>query len=127
MKMICAIAAYEGTYQGYHGTITRFVDEFSSYKEAVEAAREESYNIMYDFSNVYKILEQELADYIEDTGEYREDVIEGMRDEIYENNLAFDIYYLNETKIKDKTLMQLNEEFYQNPEDFLEKYEAEEF
>lgn len=125
--MICAIVAYEGTYQGYHGIITRFVDEFSSYEEAVEAAREESYNVMYDSFQVYRILEQDLADYIEDTGECREDVIEEVRDEIYENNLAFDIYYLDETKIEGKTLIQLDEEFYQDPEEFLEKYGAEEF
>ena len=125
--MICAIAAYEGVYQGLHGIISRFVDEFSSYEEAEEAAREESYNVMYDSFKVAKILEQDLSDYIEDTGERREDVIDKVRDEIYENNLAFDIYYLNETKIKDKTLKQLNEEFYWNPEEFLDKYEAERF
>ena len=125
--MICAIAAYEGTYQGYHGIITRFVDEFSSYEEAVEAAIEESYNVMYDSFQVYKIFEQELADYIEDTDERDEMRIEEMRDEIYENNLAFDIYYLDKTKIENKTLKQLDEEFYQDPEGFLEKYEAEEF
>ena len=125
--MICAIAAYESTYQGLHGIITRFVDEFSSYEEAVEAAREESYNVMYDSFKVAKILEQDLSDYIEDTGERREEVIEDMRDQIYEDNLAFDIYYLDKAKVKDKTLRQLDEEFYQDPEGFLEKYEAREF
>ena len=125
--MICAIAAYEGTYQGYHGIISRFVGEYSSHEEAAEDAKEESYSIMFNDFRVSKILEQDLADYIEDTGERREDVIDEVREEIYENNLAFDIYYLNETKIKDKTLKQLNEEFYRNPEEFLDKYEAERF
>lgn len=125
--MICAIAAYEGTYQGYHGIVSRFVGEYSSYEEAAEDAKEESYSIMFNDFRVSKILEQDLADYIEDTGERREDVIDEVREEIYQNNLAFDIYYLNETKIKDKTLKQLNEEFYWNPEEFLDKYEAERF
>ena len=102
------------------------IDEY--YKEFINTGKESFYDFLEEkLQEAQNNGNQELADYIEDTDEHREDVIDEVREEIYENNLAFDIYYLDETKIKGKTLTQLDEEFYQDPEGFLEKYEAEEF
>ena len=121
--MIYAAFIAEGIYQGLHGIEQREIIEASSLKEAHEIATEMSIELMGSYSAVYEELEAELQDEI-DT-DWTEKRIEELRAEIYDNNVYYDLYELDEEKIKDKSYEDLIEEFYNDPEEFLDKYQKE--
>ena len=122
--MIYAAFIAEGIYQGLHGIEQREIIEASSLKEAHEIATEMSIELMGSYSAVYEELEAELQDEI-DT-DWTEKRIEELRAEIYDNNVYYDLYELDEEKIKDKSYEDLIEEFYNDPEEFLDKYQKDE-
>ena len=122
--MIYAAFIAESIYQGLHGIEQREIIEASSLKEAHEIATEMSIELMGSYSAVYEELEAELQDEI-DT-DWTEKKIEELRAEIYDNNVYYDLYELDEEKIKDKSYEDLIEEFYNDPEEFLDKYQKDE-
>ena len=122
--MVYAAFIAESIYQGLHGIEQREIIEASSLKEAHEIATEMSIELMGSYSAVYEELEAELQDEI-DT-DWTEKRIEELRAEIYDNNVYYDLYELDEEKIKDKSYEDLIEEFYNDPEEFLDKYQKDE-
>jgi len=122
--MIYAAFIAEGIYQGLHGIEQREIIEASSLKEAHEIATEMSIELMGSYSAVYEELEAELQDEID--SDWTEKRIEELRAEIYDNNVYYDLYELDEEKIKDKSYEDLIEEFYNDPEEFLDKYQKDE-
>lgn len=121
--MVYAAFIAEGIYQGLHGIEQREIIEASSLKEAHEIATEISIELMGSYSAVYEELEAELQDEIDP--DWTEKRIEELRAEIYDNNVYYDLYELDEEKIKDKSYEDLIEEFYNDPEEFLDKYQKE--
>lgn len=122
--MVYAAFIAESIYQGLHGIEQREIIEASSLKEAHEIATEMSIELMGSYSAVYEELEAELQDEI-DT-DWTEKRIEELRAEIYDNNVYYDLYELDEEKIKDKSYEDLVKEFYNDPEEFLDKYQKNE-
>lgn len=122
--MIYAAFIAEGIYQGLHGIEQREIIEASSLKEAHEIATEMSIELMGSYSAVYEELEAELQDEID--SDWTEKRIEELRAEIYDDNVYYDLYELDEEKIKDKSYEDLIEEFYNDPEEFLDKYQKDE-
>ena len=122
--MVYAAFIAESIYQGLHGIEQREIIEASSLKEAHEIATEMSIELMGSYSAVYEELEAELQDEI-DT-DWTEKRIEELRAEIYDNNVYYDLYELDEEKIKDRSYEDLIEEFYNDSEEFLDKYQKNE-
>lgn len=123
--MIFAIVAAEGIYQGLHGINDKTLVEVSDWKEAIEIAIEMSLEVMDSYSQVYDTLEAEVQEEIDfnDTVNWTDERIEKLRTEIYRSNLYFDIFELDENKIKDIPSEQLEAEFFNDEETFLSEYQ----
>lgn len=128
--MIYAAFIAEGIYQGSNGIEQREIIEASSLKEAHEIATEISLELMGSYSAVYEELEAMVQEEIDanDTINWTEQKIENLRAKIYDENVYYDLYELDEEKIKNKTYEDLEEELYNDFEDkdlkeFLDKYQ----
>lgn len=127
--MIYAAFIAEGIYQGLHGIEQREIIEASSLKEAHEIATEMSLELMGSYSVVYEELDAEVQDEIDtnDRVNWTEKRIEELKADIYDENVYYDLYKLDEEKIKDKSYKDLEEEFYNDIEEFLIKYQSEDY
>lgn len=128
--MIYVAFIAEGIYQGLNGIEQREIIEASSLKEAHEIATEISLELMGSYSAVYEELEAMVQEEIDanDTINWTEQKIENLRAKIYDENVYYDLYELDEEKIKNKTYEDLEEELYNDFEDkdlkeFLDKYQ----
>ena len=123
--MIYAIIATEQMYDGLHGIEDREIIEVSSLKEAEEIAIELSLEVMNSYTFICDELEQIVQDEIDDndTVKWTDKRIEELRAEIYNENVNYYIYELDEEKIKDDSYEQLEEWLYDDLEDFLAKYQ----
>lgn len=119
-------AAYitEGIYQGLHGIEQKEILIVSCLKEAHEIATEMSLELMGSYSAVYEELETMVQDEID--ANWTEEEVEKLRAEIYNENVYYDLYELDEEKIKDKSYKDLEEELYNDLEEFLDKYQKDE-
>ena len=122
--MTFAIIAAEGIYEGLHGIETKTIVEASAWNEVYDIARELSLEVMESYGDVIEELEKEIQEEIDfnDTVKWTDERIEELRAEVYNDNIYYNVYQLDEEKIKDDSYEQLEEEFYNDPEEFLEKY-----
>ena len=124
--MLVAVYAYEQIYNGMHGICSKNVIEVENMDEAEDYAREESIDIMNSYSEVMDDLAAEaeaMADY--DYYDYEDDAFNEAYEDALNANVAYEIY-----RIKDEvteSLERLNQEFYNDPEDFIKKYCEEEY
>lgn len=121
--MVYAVIAAEGIYQGYHGIKEEAIIEVSSLEEAHEIASEMSIEVMNSF--VYDELEEEIQNEINDndTITWTDEEIDELRSEFYNDNIYYDLYELDEEKIKNKSYEELEKELHSNFEEFLIKYQ----
>ena len=128
--MLYAVIACEQMYNGMHGMVSYFVIEGTE-KDAEEAAIDESYSIMEEYSSIMDDLEAAAAEEVgwdeDEFDEYMEDSTSGA-DEEYTNalnelmkeNLQYEIYPI--VKEINLSLEQLDNLFNRNPEDFIREY-----
>ena len=111
-----AIYAYENMYGGLHGINDYAVVEADSYEMAEKFAAELSGEVIEDY------VADELVEIAKDEG-MDEDEFE----EFYRQNMAYDIYTLDESKIlkANLSLPSLSDEFWNTPHEFIEKYKVE--
>ena len=123
--MVYAVIAAEGIYQGYHGIKQKAIIEVSSLEEAHEIAAEMSIEIMDSYPDVYDELEEAIQNEIDDNDaiEWTDEEINDFRSEIYNDNIYYDLYELDEEKIKNKSYEELKKELHSNFEEFLIKYQ----
>ena len=128
--MLYAVIACEQMYGGLHGMVSYFVTEGPE-EAAEEAAIDESYAIMEEYSSIMEDLEAAAAEEIgwdeDELDEYMEDSTSGVDDEYtralneqMRENLMYEIYpIVEETNL---SLEQLDNLFCRNPEEFIRKY-----
>lgn len=113
-----AIYAYENQYGGLHGINHFEVVEADSYEAAEAMAINMSCDVIEDYvaDELIEAARDEGID--EDSDEYGE---------FYLQNIAYNIYTLDESKIlkTDRSLIFLSDEFWNTPHDFIEKYKIE--
>lgn len=122
--MIYAIVASEGMYQGSNGIDHKEIVQVRSLEEAHEIGTEMSIEVMNSYSFIYEELEEEIRNEINDKWTDKE--IEKLRKEVYDSNVYYDLYELDEEKIKNISEDELEEEFYNDLEEFLDKYQKDE-
>ncbi len=126
--MLYAVIACEQMYNGMHGMVSYFVVEGTE-KDAEEAAIDESYSIMEEYSCIMDDLQAMAEESIDFDGE-EEDYEEGTEEwdeavsfalgETMRENLQYEIYpIVKETNL---SLEQLDNLFYHNPESFIREY-----
>ena len=126
--MIFLIHAKENIYDGLHGIESIDVVEVDTLEEAHNIAYEMSLDVINSYSDVYDELETEVEETIayEDTVKWTDEYINDLRDEIYNDDVCYDLYELDEEKVKDFSYETLTHEAYEDIEEFLEKYRKQE-
>lgn len=122
-----AIWAAEQMYAGLYGMSSTCVIECDTLKEAQEVGEEESLYIMDEYQTISDELEEEVQDEIDFNdiqNEYEEDNI---RAEIYRENILFQIFKIDEAAAADYTTEQLDAMYYNDPDDFIDRYCENEF
>lgn len=128
--MLYAVIACEQMYGGMHGMVSYFVVEGTE-EDAEEAAIDESYAVMQDYSSIMEDLEdaarEELEfeneeDYEEDceeSAEWDDEYSRALKEQMQEN-LQYEIYpIVKETNL---SLEQLDGLFNNSPEEFVREY-----
>lgn len=128
--MLYAVIACEQMYDGMHGMVSYFIVEGTE-KNAEEAAIDESYSIMEEFSSIMDDLEEaareevgwdedEFDEYMEDSTSGADEEYTNVLNELMRENLQYEIYpIVKETNL---SLEQLDNLFYHNPESFIREY-----
>lgn len=91
-----AIYACEQMYGGLHGMHSVSVIETDDEAEVMDCAREQSYEVMDSYSEIYDSLEEEIRYCLEEYEEYGEDEV---RDMVYSENVDYAYHLLNENAI----------------------------
>ena len=115
-----AIYAGDQLYGGLHGMCTHMVVECNSIEDAVLIAREESIDVIQSYSGIYETLDNDIAESIEEN--VSEDEMEEYRNDVYNEDIDYNIWLINEEKAQNFTTDELDEMFYNLPEGFIEKY-----
>lgn len=117
-----AIIAFDYIYGGLHGMCTEAIFEGTE-KEAKEYAEELSMEVIYDYSDITNQIEQDLKEYLDafsiDAND--EEGIEARR-LFYHDDIVYELYELDETLIN-CGIGELEEEFYNDKDAFLAKYQ----
>lgn len=114
--MLYAIHAYESSFGGLYGMDAHIIEECDSMEEAEEIALEASLNVMESYSCIIDdIYEAASEEYEQETDEWYK-VVEDMKQEA----TAWEIYPV--VDIKDKSIRELEEEFWNNKEEFIKTY-----
>ena len=128
--MLYAVIACEQMYDGMHGMVSYFVIEGTE-KDAEEAAIDESYAIMEEYSCIMEDLEDaareevgwdedEFDEYMEDSTSGADEEYTDALNELMRENLQYEIYpIVKETNL---SLEQLDGLFNNEPEAFIREY-----
>lgn len=121
---IWAIRAYDEFYGGLHG-MERYDIIEGTEKEADEYGLEMSNEVIESYHDIYDSLEDEIREYCEEEGfDYDEngEEVEDIREEVYGGDTAWDIHELDRAKLPTFNFNELNNMFYNNPDEFLKLY-----
>lgn len=114
-----AIYAYENMYGGLHGINDYAVVKADSYEMAEKMAAELSSDVIDSYIDDEEIRE---ATGIDEDDEFFTDEL----DDFYAEEIAYDIYTLDESKIRDEiSLNSYSDKFRDDPHEFIEKYKVE--
>lgn len=123
--MIFLVRACEGIYEGLYGIETIEILETKDLNEIHNIATEMSIELMNSYTDIIDELEKYVEEEIEfnDAINWTEERINQLRSEIYNENVYYNLYELDKEKIKDMSYEGLEEEAYNNLEEFLDNYQ----
>jgi hypothetical protein len=110
-----AIYAYDNTYGGLHGYENHAIVDCKDQKEVEMTGAEMSREVINDFG----LVDDEMEAYI-NSEDYDEEDSYGYEDELIEEDIAYDIYEVVDTKGLSNE--ELESEFYNDKEDFIKNY-----
>lgn len=121
MANVYAIYAYEQNYSGLQGMYSRYLYIANDDKEAEAEAEEASREVINSYSSIRDDFESDAYDegYRPGTEEWDEYI-----EERENESICFEVSVLNiSVEEAEKNWKELNKEFYNTPEEFLDKYE----
>ena len=122
---IWAIKGYDDYYSGLHGMAEYKVIEGTE-ADANDYGLEMSYSVIESYSEIEEALEDNIEDELSYYDFEDDDEEEATRDLIrsrtYKQDTAWDIYQLDKNKLPTLDFNELGEMFYNDPDEFLEKY-----
>ena len=117
-----AIIAFDQIYGGLNGKYTKAIFEGTE-KEAREYAEELSMEIIQDYSVICDSIEDEIQNYLEtESIDPHSGMVDEIRNEFYNDDIDYTLYELDE-KLINCGIGELEEEFYNDKEAFLAKYQ----
>lgn len=114
--MLYAIYAYEGMYGGLHGMDNHAIVDCRDEGEAEDIGVEMSYDVMGSYECISSSFQEEASEEFEEGSDEWYQFIEDAKAE----NVAYVIYEIVDTK--GKSVRELEEEFYNDREGFIEEY-----
>ena len=118
--MLYVIHAFEERYGGYHGIEDWSIWACDNEEEAISIAREISMEVINSYGCVYEELECDIEAWIDET--MSEEDIEELRYDIYEEDIAYNIWKIDYDITKEYDIDTLERWLNDDPEDFIEKY-----
>lgn len=121
MANVYAIYAYEQNYGGLQGMYNRYLYIANDDKEAEAEAGQASHEVINSYSSIRDDFESDAYDegYRPGTEEWDEYI-----EERENESICFEVSVLNiSVEEAEKNWKELNDEFYNTPEEFLDKYE----
>ena len=117
-----AIYACETNYYGLHGMSNSEVDEFNSFEDAENRARELAEEVVFSYAGLENSSREDALEegYEEGTEEFEE-----CFNSLIEENLYWEIYEIKEEVTEPIEI--LDKMFYNNKKAFIEKYTVKEF
>ena len=120
-----AIKGYDDYYGGLHGMVEYKVIEGTE-EDANNHGLEMSYSVIESYSEIEEALEDNIEDELgyydfEDDDE-EEATRDSIRSRTYNQDTAWEIHQLDKSKLPTLNLSELGDMFYDNPDEFLEKY-----
>lgn len=121
--MLYAVIACEDMYDGMHGMVDYFVIEGTE-EDAYREGETASYDIMQEYGCIWEDIEESAKDRLEYEGEDEDEVdgelYERLLDEVMRDDVVVEVYPI--TKETTRSIEQLNDEFYNDPETFIREY-----
>lgn len=123
---IWAIKGYDDYYGGLHGMAEYKVIEGTE-DDANFHGLEMSYSVIESYSEIEEVLEDYVEDELsyydfEDDDDEEEATRDIIRTRIYNQDTVWDIHQLDKNKLPTLDFNELEDMFYNNPDEFLEKY-----
>lgn len=118
--MYFAIYACDCLYGGLHGMYDCGIFKFFNVEDAIIQGREMSRQVIESYSDILDTLEDDFREY------YREDMFDDELNDLWEDIVYSDISYevrlLKSEYLTNSTIAELEEEFYNDPQIFLQNY-----
>lgn len=118
--MYFAIYACDYLYGGLHGMYDCGIFKFFNVEDAIIQGREMSRQVIESYSDILDTLEDDFREY------YREDMFDDELNDLWEDIVYSDISYevrlLKSEYLTNSTIAELEEEFYNDPQIFLQNY-----
>ena len=118
--MLYVIHAFEGIYGGYHGIEDWSIWPCDNEEEAISIARENSIEVISSYGCVYEELECDIETWIDET--MSEEDIALLREDIYEEDIDFNIWKINSDMVKEYDIETLERWLNDDPEKKKKKY-----
>ena len=118
-----AIKAYDDIYGGLHG-----MQDINILCGTEDEAREVASDMAFDVIDSYYDIRDALEEKVERICELEgidladESEVDKIRGEVYDQDAQWEIYELDRTKLPTVNTVKLRDMFYNNPDEFLEKY-----
>jgi len=115
------IWACENIYGGLHGMNYQGVIEADSEGEALEYARNEAIELIHSYESIENSLEEEVQEQI--TPGMTEDEIEDLREQVYEEDLEYACWLVDEAKANQYSTFELDDKCWDiGYSDFIEEF-----
>ena len=116
-----AVIGFDAMYEGLHGMIEYNIIEGTE-EDAAEEGEILSYAVINSYPDIYESLEERIEEYLCDESEIGFEDEDNIRDEVYGNDVAFDYYRLDTSKLPTLDIEELQNMIYCDSTTFLEKY-----
>lgn len=118
--MLYVIYAADQMYGGYHGMADWSICNCNNEEEALEIARENSLDIINSYPDIYKSIEEDMEECIDET--MSEEEVEELRSDFYNEDTEYNVWLIDEDIIKDYDIDNLERQLNDDPKDFIKKY-----
>lgn len=118
--MYFAIYACDCLYGGLHGMYDCGIFKFFNTEDAIIQGREMSRQVIESYSDILDTLEDDFREYS------REDMLDDELNDLWEDivysDISYEIRLLKSECLANSTITELEEEFYNDPQSFLQNY-----
>lgn len=118
--MYFAIYACDCLYEGLHGMYDCGIFKFFNIEDALIQGREMSRQVIESYSDILDTLEEDFREYVREN--MFDDELNDLWEDIVHSDISYEIRLLKSECLANSTIAELEEEFYNDPQEFLQNY-----